>query len=340
MEPQNSDFGSYTLNDLISNAQFARWVLAPDEPLNAYWQSLQNQYPGLILLIPHARTLVLSLRFQTDVLEDREKDMLWQQIADQTILKKSSGLVIPLWLRSIAAALLVAVLLSVAFYFYSTRQTELSTPYGKVARFTLPDGSAVTLNGNSHLRYAANWNKDRPREVWVMGEAFFRVSHLHQTGLIKPQERFIVHARKADVEVLGTTFNVTDRRDEVTVALITGKVSFSIKKNAKVIMQPGDLVQYRTGQDTVIKKRANAAEFADWRTGVLHFNQTPLSELLRYIEDVYGYKANVSKPEIAALKLTGTFSNPNLDALLLAVSKTLGISIEKNSSAHQLIVNY
>lgn len=340
MKPQNSDFGSYTLNDLTSNVQFARWVLEPDEPLDAYWQSLQNQHPGLTPLIPQARTLILSLRFQTDMLEAREKEFLWQQIADQTILKKSAGLVIPIWLRSVAAAMLVGVLFSAAFYFYSNRQIELSTAYGKVVTFTLPDNSFVTLNGNSHIKYAANWDKARPREVWVTGEAFFRVSHLHQTGPVRPGERFIVHARKADVEVLGTTFNVSDRRDEVTVALITGKVSFSIRRNTVVIMQPGDLVQYQIRKDTVIKKRANAAEFADWRTGVLRFNQTPVSELFHYIEDVYGYKTSPLKPELADLKLTGTFSNPNLDALLLAVSKTLRISIEKNSSTHRLIVNY
>jgi ferric-dicitrate binding protein FerR (iron transport regulator) len=71
----------------------------------------------------------------------------------------------------------------------------------------LPDNSTVILNANSSLRYQENWEAELLREVWVDGEAFFSVVHTHN------HQRFRVNVTDdLKVEVLGTEFNVKDRR--------------------------------------------------------------------------------------------------------------------------------
>jgi len=342
MENQTPDFNAYNLQNLMDDQQFVNWVLQPDEQLDLYWQTVLGNYPHIALPAQQARQIILSLKFTPVLMDPGEQETLWRNIADQTIREAKPAFIIPLWLRTAVAAVLAGLLISIGLYLYQNRQTSVTTTYGQTKAIILPDGSAVTLNANSLLRYASNWKKDKPREVWVDGEAFFKVNHLHRTGEIRPGERFVVHAGRANVEVLGTTFNINDRRDEVKVTLITGKVSFSLATygRAAIIMRPGELVQYESNQGTITKHTTDTTARTDWRNGILHFNHTEAGEVFRYIEDGYGYKTIFKKPDIAGKRITGVFSNKNLDALLKAVATSLDITIQKDVVTHQLTVNY
>lgn len=342
MENKAPDFNTYNLQNLLDDQQFVNWILQPDQQLDLYWQGVISKYPHLSLPVQQARQIILSLQFKSVLMDPVEQAMLWQNIANQTTKRKTSAHLIPMWLRNTAAAVLSGLLISVAFYFYQHRQTSIATNYGQTKAIRLPDASEITLNANSHLWYASNWMKDKPREVWIDGEAFFKVSHLHKTGKVYPGERFIVHAGKANVEVLGTTFNVNDRRDEVKVMLVTGKVSFSLSahKKAAIIMHHGELVQYVNNKDTIIRKNTNTTTHTDWRNGILHFDHTEAGEVFLYIEDIYGYKAIFKKPDISGKKLTGAFSNKSLDALIKAIATSLNVTIQKDAATQQLTVNY
>lgn len=105
-------------------------------------------------------------------------------------------------------------------------------------------------------------------------------------------------------------------------------------------MQPGEEVRYVSKLDTIIKKSTNGISRADWRNGILHFNNTSIAEIFQYIDDVYGYKAILKKPDIAQKKISGFFSNNSLDGLIKALSTSLNLSIQKDTASHQLIVNY
>lgn len=75
-----------------------------------------------------------------------------------------------------------AVLLIFAGGYYFAARTvrpaeeiTLLTAKGNVGEFTLPDGSRVWLNGESRLKYPAEFSGPT-REVALSGEAFFEVS--------------------------------------------------------------------------------------------------------------------------------------------------------------------
>jgi transmembrane sensor len=77
---------------------------------------------------------------------------------------------------------------------------ERSTAPGQRASFELVDGSRVTLNAGSRLRWRADYGA-RTRDVQLEGEGYFEVRH----DRARP---FRVHARGAVAEDLGTRFTV------------------------------------------------------------------------------------------------------------------------------------
>lgn len=338
MKKQLSDYKSYTLNDLINDKSFLLWLSQPDDDLNIRWDSIQKAHPSLIPIIAEGKRIVLSMRFEAEILAKKEQQELWNIIADRTTrISKSPG-ILKLWPRYAAAAILVGVLFAVGLLYSSFRQVTIQTPYGKVQMVSLPDGSQVTLNANSNIRYGRSWDNNKIREVWIEGEAFLRVNHLHKKGAVKDHQRFVVHTGALNVEVLGTSFNVNDRRGQTEVALVDGKISLGLRnqKDRPLILAPGDIVTYSSGK--LNKKPANVIEYTSWKDGKLYFRDVPLSKIFNYFEDIYGYKVRVADPEILSRRLSGTMSSRNEKVFFETIARTLNLSITPNRTSRELII--
>jgi hypothetical protein len=84
----------------------------------------------------------------------------------------------------------------------------------------LADGSTVELSPESSISYAAGFGKAATRDVYLSGEAFFKVAK-------NPNAPFRVFAHEITTKVLGTSFTVRSFEKDATikVAVLTGKVS-------------------------------------------------------------------------------------------------------------------
>lgn len=340
MKRTNTDPNSYTLTELLDDPEFIAWVMTPNEQLDAFWAMQQNKYPNLVGLIADARKLLLSLKFRQEHMDQLSYESLWQQIAQQTAVKQPQRPSIAIWIKTMAAAIVTIAIFGTAFYFYTNRQIEITTGYGQTRHISLPDASEIILNANSTLKYPNNWRKENVREVWLNGEAFFKVNHLHQQGKVTKGELFLVHAGNIDIKVMGTTFNVNQRRDKVGVALMSGKISMEIadRKSQAMLMKPGDLMAYDSKRDRIFRELGSANAKIAWKDGLLIFEQLSAADLFEQLEDSYGYKAIFKKPDIKRKKISGTFSVSNYDGLLKGIGIALGISIKKDENLHQLII--
>lgn len=342
MERHYTSFNSYSLEDFVGDQNFVLWVLSPTAALNSYWEKVITANPAKAEIIADARKLISNITFETQEMSSTASAELWERIAAQTSkVHQKNKHIVPLWLRGVAAAILLILGIGGTLLYYTQYQKiVVSTEFGETKSVTLPDGTIINLNANSELSYAKNWSKGKLREVWIHGEAFFKVNHLHRSGAITAAQRFIVHANQIDVEILGTSFNVNERRGSVKVALESGKISMAIASRGKpIIMRPGELAIYAENKDLIVKRRVNVIDYASWKDGVLHFNNTPVAELFKYIEDTYGYKVILSDPKIARKKLSGTFGTSNETALFKAVSKTLSVTIKLNARERELMIN-
>ncbi len=78
---------------------------------------------------------------------------------------------------------------------------------GNRGRLTLPDGSAVVLNGGSELSVPDQFATNSREIRLVAGEVYLDVVR-------DPARPFVVHSANLDIQVLGTSFSVRDYPDE------------------------------------------------------------------------------------------------------------------------------
>lgn len=340
MKRTKTDPATYTLAELLDDPAFITWVTAPNEQSNSYWAGLQDSQSNLRQLIGEARKLILSMRFQQQSMDPIVHAELWEQIAQQTVVKQPGRPVLAIWVRTMVAAIVAFAVFSTVFYFYTNRQIEIITSYGQIRNILLPDGSEIILNANSSITYANNLGDVGAREVWLKGEAFFKVNHLYRNGKITTKDLFLVHAGKVDIEVLGTTFNVNGRRNMVKVALLSGKVSMEVagSANQALIMKPGELMYYDERKDIILYEHGSIDANIAWKDGLLIFKELSTEELFNKLEDIYGYKAVFSSADIKQKRISGTFTAGNYDNLLKGIEIALGVSIKKQENTHQLII--
>ena len=188
-------------------------------------------------------------------------------------------------LYRIAAAVLFAALLLVSGYevFYKSTGSYAMleiTSTGKVLKpFTLPDGTVVSLNSNTSLKYPKTF-AGKIREVSIEGEAFFEV----KPDKSKP---FIIHAGKAQIKVLGTSFNVCAYPDKKMVEVIveTGKVQVLNKTPEPVsanelILVRGDKGTLVYSSNSLQKTTNQNPNFLAWKTRFLTFKAASLGEVV------------------------------------------------------------
>ncbi len=122
----------------------------------------------------------------------------------------------------------------------------LSVPRGGEYSVTLQDGTVVNLNSASELRYPVQFAGSE-RKVFLTGEAYFQVA--------KDKEHpFVVVTGEAEIEALGTSFNVYSYQEETRIetTLVEGAVRFSVADQT-VILVPGE--QGVVGTDGNLEKR-------------------------------------------------------------------------------------
>lgn len=239
---------------------------------------------------------------------------------------------LPVLMSRAAAVFAGILLLSAAAYFafyYKPLQT-VDSAYGEIRNLTLADGSVVTLNANSELRFRPGWEAGEDREVWLEGEAYFSVTHREN------DERFIVHSDGIAVEVLGTEFNVNNRREDNQVVLRSGRIKIVRDRNEEesVIMEPGELFRLTEGREMKLEK-VRPEQFVAWKNQRMVFDKTPLSRIAEMIEDNYGIPVRIENRALAGLTYTADIPSNKLEVLLEALSASYEMKIERNG--HEIV---
>lgn len=227
-----------------------------------------------------------------------------------------------------AAAVLVLVLAGV--WWFKQQQPDAIHWYtvaneGKghiMLRDTLPDGTMVTLNEHSYIRYSSAYNK-KERTVQLTGEAFFEVRHDQQ----KP---FIVKAGHASTKVYGTAFSVAayPSSGQLRVALQRGSVGVTYDTaNAEKMLAPGEMLIYNKTSKTIAIENQPPDKLGAWTTGKLVFFKTPLNDVLYQLEQRYDVHFSYDKA-LSGRTVTATFDGAQLSKVLQHISFVWDIHFE------------
>jgi ferric-dicitrate binding protein FerR (iron transport regulator) len=200
---------------------------------------------------------------------------------------------------------------------------------GQTSTFRFSDGSVITLNGGSTLKYPAHFKKNE-REVFLEGEAFFDIAR-------DESRPFIVHTSNATIQVLGTSFNIKAYKNEpeMNVAVVRGKVSVTSKDAqgdvaSSTILEKDQWATYQKSGSLSEKGTGDVWEYVAWKEQVLVFNDKPFSEVARTLERWYGVQIDIEDEELKSVELKGEHKNVSLEQVLQSIQFVLGIDFTIN----------
>lgn len=255
-------------------------------------------------------------------------DILLQKIKgkiEQEIKPQRNHFSLVLRWTQLAAAILLPVFIVLSFYLYQENTTLLSneivieTGLGERASVTLPDGSIASLNSESKLVYLPKCYNKKERNIHFGGEGYFQVKH----DISIP---FFINAQGLQVKVLGTKFNLLVRKTDRTaeLALEEGRVSLlSTHTNKQVILNKNQkaILDYSTGNITVVYDE-HIKDISAWRRGDMIFRNTPLSQVIRTIEDNYNVHIKIESEDYLDDPFTSTLPVTNLNEVLEVLERS------------------
>ena len=162
----------------------------------------------------------------------------------------------------------------------------VSTPAGTMLQMILEDGSQITLNAKTTLKYPLHFAKDK-RVVEIDGEAYFKIAKNKKVP-------FQVVSNGQLIEVTGTEFNVnTYSKSQSSTTLVEGSINLSaqgqtlqLKPNQQAILASGQLSQ----------KTVDPNNYIAWLDNKFYFNETDLRTALQLIGQWYDLQIIYKQP--------------------------------------------
>jgi phosphoribosyl-AMP cyclohydrolase len=161
----------------------------------------------------------------------------------------------------------------------------IATPRAAQYQVELPDGSLVWLNAASSIRFPTAFTGGE-RRVEVTGEVYFEVvTRRLSSGQKMP---FIVTVNKAEIQVLGTHFNVMAYSDEdaVSTTLLEGSVQF-VSGQQKSLLQPGQQSQLTIDGAVKVIHDVNIDRVTAWKNGLFDFENATIETVMRQLSRWY-----------------------------------------------------
>jgi len=192
----------------------------------------------------------------------------------------------------------------------------LTVNHGERLTITLTDGTSITLDAGSELKYKTEFSNSR--EVYLKGEGYFQVAH-------DSKHPFYVHANHALVQVLGTKFNVRtwDENPLVTVTVKEGKVALGYDDphaSARVLLNPGQQSSLPRHGRPSQPVSVDADEYTLWMHNEIHFQDATLKEIFAQLERWYDFQFEVEDDLLQTSHLTVHIKRSNVDNVIELIS--------------------
>lgn len=211
----------------------------------------------------------------------------------------------------------------------STEFNQLIVPNGKRSTLILEDGTKVWVNAGSRVVYPVAFAGGK-REIYVNGEIFLEVT---------PDKKrpFVVKTKEMEVQVLGTSFNVTAYETDrsASVVLVNGAVVIDTKDKENVCLTPNNMFSYHEGESNI--KEVDVNNYILWREGLYTYKSENLSVILDRLSRYYG-KSISYKQDIAALKCSGKLDmQEDLEVVLDGLCQTAPVKYKKIGNEYVLV---
>jgi transmembrane sensor len=194
----------------------------------------------------------------------------------------------------------------------------VATPRGGQYQVVLPDGTKVWLNAASSVKYPTVFN-GKTRSVEMTGEVYFEVAK-------NPLKPFIVKTNRAEVEVLGTHFNVMAYNDEAVMKTTLLEGSVKVRSgNASKVIKPGEQAIVNDNNELTVTGNIDVDEEIAWKNGLFLFNDADIRSIMRQAARWYDVDV-IYQGKTPVKQYTGRISRNVKASELLNMLKYTGLS--------------
>ena len=333
-------FRNFTTQEYLEHPTFRKWVLEQDETAAAFWNEWLLNNPDKKDDVVKAKEILLLICTPTHTATAKDEEETWAKVLQSMDNPATKIVEMPKsrrrWMPYAAVFIGLIVAVFAAYIFYPRAEVHHQTAMGELRTIELPDHSVVKLNVNSKIHYKDNWDETRPREIWIEGEAFFSVTHKNNN------QTFVVHTKDVDIQVVGTEFNVNTRRIKTQVVLANGIVRLTLNKKSDqpaITMKAGDMVVYSAATTELVNKKVDPEAYSSWQQKVLSFNETPIAEVIRSLQDNMGITIQLEDSSFSGQTFTGSIPMDNIDVFFKTLSRSFEVHIDKTGTNTYKISN-
>lgn len=325
------------IEDFLENESFRASIRSGR--LDPEWNIWLKENPDKEELYNRAARILEEIKNDSEGLAPQRKEILLtrirQSMKNDKHLSMKMGASSRSHTRYRVAALGLVLFLSLTYVLFQiewTNKQELvtyaipiqwvtkSNPKGQKSRIILPDGSTITLNSDSEIKYRKDFSTNN-REVHLTGEAFFEVA---PDSLLE----FKVHSGSLVTKALGTAFNIRYYDDlGQRIQLTSGRV-FVLKESGldePIYLEPGQEVVLNK-ESRMEKKSFDIEKALLWKDNVIFFEDTPFPEVIRTLERWYGVKIEVKNKPKRDLLISTEFHSDYLVNVLNTLGYSFGFS--------------
>lgn len=206
---------------------------------------------------------------------------------------------------------------------------HFTTSSGKIQTVRLSDGSMIILDTGSEL--TTQLGADR-RDLWLVhGHARFDVAHERRS--------FVVHAGGGTVTAHGTLFDVRVDDGATSVRLLRGAIDVDIPRHGNAPpesrhVSPGEAVSFNVdrGIATITPAQNMAIAQPTWPSALLEFDRVRVADVIAETNRYSSGHLIVVSPEIADMRVSGTFRVGDPDRLAQHIASLLDVQVSHQPS--------
>lgn len=264
-----------------------------------------------------------------------ENNLKWADISARIKEKTPKRYHTQVWLKYAACIALALLICTISFY----KKTDTGIQYltaqslpAKTKVIILADGTHVTLNANSSLRYPEKFSNGQ-RIVYLKGEAYFDVAH-------DSKKPFIIYSGALRTQVLGTTFTVSAYNEQKPqkVTVLTGKVGVVDESSkAHALLTPGLCATTdQKNQSLIVSRMADPTDAIAWMDDKMIFEDATLADVAIALSNKYAVKIEINNRRIASRHITAIFQNQSLPDILNGITRLTHARYHVDKSVYTL----
>ncbi|RZK60754.1 MAG: FecR family protein [Pedobacter sp.] len=316
------NYNLYHAEDFAADESFIAYCNQTDLEAIAFWKDWIAHHPEKLDEIYNAEQLLAILSFRLDEQELQDEFSRFDSFLAQDnvpIFGLETTTKRPFSYKKWALVAIVFSIFSFGGYqlydsqFNKIEYLTLHNGNGKISEFMLSDGTKISLNANSTLKYPKVFNGEK-RDVELDGEAFFEVAK----DKTKP---FSVIANGIKTTVLGTKFNVSSYKNtaKIKVALVEGKVEVqTLGGRDKMILKPAEMATFTIETGALTRSDFNARTVSLWKTGAVVFESASFDDIAAKLNNIYGVEL-INHTKGLKWNYSGQFENTDYLSIIKSI---------------------